>query len=57
MPKKGGKLAQLGGRLAKPHGQSSMSYGLLSLDKFPCGPYTSRKYVVMLSHAVMVGKL
>jgi hypothetical protein len=48
---------QLGGRPAKPHGRPAMSYGLLALVKFLSGPYTSRKYVVMLGHAVMVGKL
>jgi hypothetical protein len=30
-----------------------MSCGLPALDKFSCGPYASRKYVVMLGHAVM----
>jgi hypothetical protein len=35
----------------------AMSCGLPAVDKFPCGPYTSRKYVVMLGHIVMVGKL
>jgi hypothetical protein len=34
-----------------------MSCGLSALDKFPSGPYASRKYMVMLDHAVMVGKL
>jgi hypothetical protein len=50
MPKSRGKLVHLGGR-------SAMSCDLLALDKFLSGPYTSRKYVVMLGHAVMVGKL
>jgi hypothetical protein len=57
MQKRRGKLAHLGGRLAKPHGQPAMSCGLPALVKFPCGPYVSRKYVVMLSHTIMVGKL
>jgi hypothetical protein len=57
MPKSIGKLVHLGGYLAKPHGRPDMSCGLPALDKFSCGPYTSRKYVVMLGHAVMVGKL
>jgi hypothetical protein len=47
----------LGGRPAKPHGRSAMSCGLSALGKFPSDPYASRKYVVMLGHAVMVGKL
>jgi hypothetical protein len=34
-----------------------MSCGLPALNKFSSGPYASRKYVVMLSHTVMVGKL
>jgi hypothetical protein len=34
-----------------------MSCELPALGIFPCGPYTSRKYVVMLGHTVMVGKL
>jgi hypothetical protein len=50
-------MVQLGGRPAKPHGRPVMSCGLLALDKFPSGLYTSRKYVLMLGHTVMVGKL
>jgi hypothetical protein len=50
-------MLHLGGHLAKPHGRSGMSYGLPTLDEFLSGPYASRKYVVMLGHAVMVGKL
>jgi hypothetical protein len=57
MPKSRGKLAHLGVRQAKPHGRPAMSCGLPALDNFLSGPYTSRKYVVMLSHVVMVGKL
>jgi hypothetical protein len=57
MPKSRGKLAHLGGCLAKPHGRPAMSCGLPALDKFLCGPYASRMYVVMLGHAIMVGKL
>jgi hypothetical protein len=48
---------QLGGRPAKPHGRLAMSCGLPALDKFLSGPYASRKYVVMLGHTIMVGKL
>jgi hypothetical protein len=50
MPKSKGKLAHLGGR-------PTMYCGLSALDKFSSGPYTSRQYVVVLGHAVMVGKL
>jgi hypothetical protein len=57
MPKSRGKLVQLGVRSAKPHGRPAMPCGLLTLDKFLSGFYASRKYVVMLGHAVMVGKL
>jgi hypothetical protein len=57
MPKSRGKMVHLGGHLAKPHGRSGMSYGLPTLDEFLSGPHASRKYVVMLGHAVMVGKL
>jgi hypothetical protein len=57
MPKNRGKLVHLNGRSAKPHGQPSMSCGLPALNKFLSDPYASRKYVVMLDHAVMVGKL
>jgi hypothetical protein len=57
MLKSRGKLVHLGGRPAKPHGQPAMSYGLPALDKFLSDPYASRKYVVMLGHAVMVDKL
>jgi hypothetical protein len=45
-----GKLVHLGGRPA-------MSCVLLALDKFPSRPYASRKYMVMLGHTIMVGKL
>jgi hypothetical protein len=47
----------LGGRPAKLHGRQAMSCGLSALDKFLSGPIISRKYVVMLSQAVMVGML
>jgi hypothetical protein len=57
MPKRREKLVQLGGRPAKPHGRLAMSCGLPALDKFLSGPYASRKYVVMLGHTIMVGKL
>jgi hypothetical protein len=57
MPNGRGKLAHLGSRPAKPHVRLAMSCGLPALDKFPSGTYTSRKYMVMLGHAVTVGKL
>jgi hypothetical protein len=57
MPKGRGKLVYLGGRPAKLHGRQAMSCGLSALDKFLSGPIISRKYVVMLSQAVMVGML
>jgi hypothetical protein len=41
------------GALSWPPGQTSLP----ALVKFPSGPYASRKYVVMLNHAVMVSKL
>jgi hypothetical protein len=56
MPKTRGKVAHLGGRLAKHYGQPAFFCGLLALDKFQCGPYASRKYVVTLDYAVLVGK-
>jgi hypothetical protein len=56
MPKTRGKVAHLGGRLAKHYGQPAFFWGLLALDKFQCGPYASRKYVVTLDYAVLVGK-
>jgi hypothetical protein len=55
MAKGRGKLVHLGGRPAKPHGRPAMSFGLPALDKFPSGTYASRKYMVMLAHAVVVG--
>jgi hypothetical protein len=57
MPKRIGKLAHLGGRPTKPHGQSAMSCGLPALVKFLTGPHKSMKYVVILVLAVMVSKL
>jgi hypothetical protein len=57
MPKSKGKLVHLGGCPTKPHGRRAMSCGLPALDKFLSGPYASSNYVVMLGHAVMVGKL
>jgi hypothetical protein len=50
MPKSKVKFVQLGGHPA-------MSCGLPAMDKFLSGIYASRKYVVMLDHAVMIGKL
>jgi hypothetical protein len=57
MPKSIEKLVHLGGRSAKPHGRPAMPCGLPALDKLLSAPYASRKYVVMLGHAVMIGKL
>jgi hypothetical protein len=57
MPKSREKLAHLGGHPAKPHGWLAMSCGLPAPDKFLSGLYASRKYMVMLGHVVMVGKL
>jgi hypothetical protein len=51
------KLGEFGGRLAKLPGQPARCCGLPALANFPLSPYTSRKYVVMLGHAIMVGKL
>jgi hypothetical protein len=50
-------LVHLGGRPPKPHGRPAMSRGLPTLNKFLSDHYTSRKYVVMLGYAIMVGKL
>jgi hypothetical protein len=50
MPKSREKMVHLGARPA-------MSCGPPALDKFLSGHYASRKYVVMLGHAIMVGKL
>jgi hypothetical protein len=55
--KKQGKLAHLGGRPAKPHGRPAMSCSLPPLVKFLSGPHNFTKYVVILSLAVMIGKL
>jgi hypothetical protein len=56
MPKKRGKVALLGGRLTKHYGWPTMFRGLLALDKFQSGPYASRKCVVTLDYALLVGK-
>jgi hypothetical protein len=56
IPKRRGKVAHLGGRPAKHYGRLAMFCGLLALDKFHCGPYASRKCVVTLDYAVLVGK-
>jgi hypothetical protein len=52
-----GKLGKFGGRPTKLPGQPAMYCVLPALASFPSSPYTSRKYMVMLGHAVMVGKL
>jgi hypothetical protein len=49
MPKRRGKVVHLGGR-------SAMFCGLSALDKFQSGRYASRKCVVTLDYAVLVGK-
>jgi hypothetical protein len=41
---------------AKHYGRSTMFCGLPALDKFQSGPYASRKCVVILDYAVLVGK-
>jgi hypothetical protein len=56
MPKKRGKVAHSGRRLAKHYGWSDMFCGLSALDKFQSGPYASRKSVVTLDYAVLVSK-
>jgi hypothetical protein len=56
MPKRRRKVAHLGGRLAKHYGRPALFCGLLALDKFQSGPYTSRKCVVTLDYAVLVSK-
>jgi hypothetical protein len=49
-------VAHLGGRLTKHYGWPAMFCGLPALDKFQIGPYASRKCVVTLDYAVLVGK-
>jgi hypothetical protein len=49
MPKRREKVAHLGGHPA-------MFCGLLALDNFQSGPYASRKCVVILDYAVLIGK-
>jgi hypothetical protein len=56
MPKRRGKVAHLGGHPTKHYGQSAMFCGLLALDKFQSGSYSSKKCVVILNYAVLVGK-
>jgi hypothetical protein len=56
MPKRREKLAHLGGYLTKHYGRPTMFCGLPVLDKFQSDPYTSRKCVVTLDYAVLVGK-
>jgi hypothetical protein len=56
MPKRREKVAQSGGYPAKHYGRPAMFCGLPALDKFQSGPYASRKCVVALDYAVLVGK-
>jgi hypothetical protein len=56
MRKRRGKVLHLGGRPTKHYGWSIMFYGLPALDKFQCGPYASRKCVVTLDYAILIGK-
>jgi hypothetical protein len=56
MPKRRGKVVHLGDRPAKHYGRPAMFCGLPALVKFQSGPYTSRKCVVKLDYAVLVGK-
>jgi hypothetical protein len=56
MPKQRGKVVHFGGRPAKHYGRSAMFCGLQALDKFQSGPYASRKCVVTLDYAALVGK-
>jgi hypothetical protein len=56
MPKRRGKVAHLGGHLAKHYGRHAMFCGLLALDKFQSGPYTTGKCVVTLDYVVLVDK-
>jgi hypothetical protein len=56
MPKRRGKVVHLGGCPAKHYGWSAMFCGIPALDKFQSGPYASRKCVVTLDYAVLVGK-
>jgi hypothetical protein len=53
MSKRRGKVAHLGGRLAKHYGRPAMFYGLLALDKFQSGYYGSRKCVVTLDYVIL----
>jgi hypothetical protein len=57
MTKNRGKVGEFGGRPAKLPGWLARYCGLPALANFPPSPHSSRKYVVMLGHAVMVGKL
>jgi hypothetical protein len=54
--KKRGKVAHLSGRPAKHYGRPAMFCGLSALDKLQSGPYASRKCVVTLDYAILVGK-
>jgi hypothetical protein len=56
MPKSRGKVAHIDGRPAKSHGRPTMSYGLLALVNVLSGSHSSRKCVVTLAYAVLVGK-
>jgi hypothetical protein len=56
MPKKREKVVLFGGRSTKHYGRSALFCGLLALDKFQSDPYASRKCVVTLDYAILVGK-
>jgi hypothetical protein len=56
MPKRRGKVAHLGGCSAKHYGWPDMFCGLPALYKIQSGRYASRKCVVTLDYAVLVGK-
>jgi hypothetical protein len=56
MPIKRGKVAHLGGWPTKHYGWPAMFYDLPALGKFSSVPYASRKCVVILDYAVLVGK-
>jgi hypothetical protein len=51
------KLGEFGSCPAKLPSRPTKYCGLPALANFPPSPYTSRKYVVMLGHTVMVDKL
>jgi hypothetical protein len=56
MPKQRGKVVHFGGHPTNHYGQLAKFCGLPALDKFQSVPYASRKCVVTLDYAVLVGK-